>query len=146
MYEYVVCNHADEVFLQKQCRMLERHIPGLQVGEFLDCLDDTYIQYYQHPKGSIEVRSDADIDYVCIKSEFELPPYLPKGTPWDQAKNRFRDQEMVRIKETGATGRIIRVLHRANGTVRYDVEGHRKDIRTCDRELLYRAEELEKIN
>lgn len=146
MYRYVVCNYADEEFFQKQCRALERDIPDLRVGEFLDCLDDTYIQFYQHPKGSLEVRCDADIDYVCISSEFDLLPYFREGTPWGRESNRFRDQEMVRIKATRATGRIICVLHRLNGSVRYDVEGHRKVIRKDECELLYCAEELEKID
>lgn len=146
MYKYIVCNYADEGFLQKQCRVLERDIPDLQVGKFLDCLDDTYIQFYQHPKGKIEVRSDADMDDVYISSEFDLLPYFQEGTPWDRERNRFRDQEMVRIKATGATGRIICVMHRVNGEVRYNIEGHRKVVRKGEYESLYCAEELEKID
>ena len=52
---------------------------------------------------------------------------------------------MVRIKETGAVGRIKGVLFRMNGEVRYDVEEHRKVVREGECESLYSAEELEKI-
>ena len=91
------------------------------------------------------MRCDADIDYVCIRSEFDLLPFFREKTPWDRETKRFRDQEMVRIKATGATGRIVCVLHRLNGDVRYDVEEHRKVVREGECESLYSAEELEKI-
>ncbi len=146
MYEYIICNVADEEIFYKQCRALEKHIPDLQVGDFLDCLDDTYIQFYQHPKGSIEVRCDADIDDVYVKSEFDLLPFFQKETERDRETGKFRDQEMVRIKATGATGRINCVMLRINGDVRYEVEGHKKVIQKDDNEPLYRAEELEKID
>ncbi len=142
MYEYIICNSADEEIFYRQCRALEKHIPDLQVGKFLDCLDETLIQYFQHPKGKIEVWNHADTDAVYVDSEFDLLPYFQKETAGDQEANRFRDQEMVRIKATGATGRIICVMHRVNGDVRYNVEGH---IREDDDDPLYRAEELEKI-
>ncbi len=142
MYKYTICNDADEEVFCRQCRALKKHIPDLQVGEFLDCLDDTYIQFYQHPKGSIEVRCDADIDVVYVDSEFDLLPYFQEGTPWDRETDKFRDHEMVRIKETGATGKIKDIYHYVDGEVRYDVEGH---IWEYDKAPFYRAEELEKI-
>lgn len=146
MYKYTICNFADEEIFYRQCRALEKHIPDLKQGRFLDCLDDTLVQYYQHPKGRIEVRNDADVDVVYVDSEFDLHPYFEGKTTGDHEGNNLRDQDMVRIKKTGATGKIINIYHYVNGEVRYDVEGHRKVVRNDDYEILYCAEELEKID
>lgn len=146
MNKYTICNFADDEIFRKQCRALEKYVPNLKPERFWDCLDGTLIQYYQHPKGKVEVRSDADTDVVYVDSEFDLLPYFRKETAGDREINKFQDQDMVRIKKTGVTGKIINIYHYVDGEIRYDVEGHRKVMRKGECESLYSAEELEKID
>ncbi len=141
---YVITNFPDDEIFHKQCRALEKRIPDLQVEKLLEDMDGTLIQIYHHPKGKIEVWSEA-LDGVDIRSDFNILPYFGKNA-WTGETYRFQVHDMVRIKETGAIEKIKDVFFRMNGEVRYDVEGHRKVIRKDECEILYSAEELEKID
>lgn len=141
MYCYVVTNFADgEIFYQK-CRVLEKRIPGLQPEKLLEDVNGTLIQIYCHAKGKVRVRSDAQLDYVDIQSDFDILPYLGKNA-WTGEERRFRDHDTVRIKKTGASGKIIGVYHCMGGIVLYDIEGQEKKDGSS---FGYRAKELEKI-
>lgn len=83
---------------------------------------------------------------MYVDSEFDLHPYFGGKRAGDHEERNLRDQDIVRIKKTGAIGKIINIYHYVNGDIRYDVEGHRKVVRNDDCETLYRAEELEKID
>lgn len=141
MYCYVITDFPDDEIFYKQCRALEKHIPDLHAEKLLEDVDGTLIQIYHHPKGKLEVWNEA-LDGVDIRSDFDIDAYF--GIQTEGCK--FQGQDIVRIKATGATGRIIYVLHRVNGEVRYDIEGHRKVVQKGECETLYSAEELEKID
>ena len=46
MYHYSICNVADEVIFQKQCRALEIHLPHFVKGELLEDVDGSLTQQY----------------------------------------------------------------------------------------------------
>ena len=76
MYHYSICNVADEVIFQKQCRALEIHLPHFVKGELLEDVDglaDTAIFYKWK---IITVHNSKYIDAVYIDSEVELKPYF----------------------------------------------------------------------
>ena len=72
MYHYSICNVADEVIFQKQCRALEIHLPHFVKGELLE---DVTQQYFISGK-IITVHNSKYIDAVYIDSEVELKPYF----------------------------------------------------------------------
>lgn len=49
MYEYNICNWADAELFHEQCLALQKHICELKVVEFLEDVDGTLLQVYQHP-------------------------------------------------------------------------------------------------
>lgn len=142
MYCYVICDFADDKFFYKQCRALERRIPDLQAEKLLEDVDGTLIQIYHHPKGNIKVWSDVQENGVYIESDFDVLSYFGEKA-WTGEKRKFQDHEIVRIKKTGASGKIIGVYYCMGGIVLYDVEGQRK---RDGNGFWYGSEELEKID
>lgn len=76
MYHYSICNVADEVIFQKQCRALETHLPHLVKGELLEDVDGSMTQQYFISGKIITVHNSKYIDAVYIDSEVELKPYF----------------------------------------------------------------------
>jgi len=76
MFEYNICNQADAEIFRKQCHALEKNIPNMSVGEFLEDVDGSLIQLYTHPNGNISVRNDTQVDALYVTSEFDLLPYF----------------------------------------------------------------------
>ena len=76
MYHYSICNVADEVIFQKQCRALEMHLPHLVKDELLEDVDGSLMQRYWLDGKMIRVYNINDIRSVYIDSEVELEPYF----------------------------------------------------------------------
>lgn len=76
MYHYSICNVADEVIFQKQCRALETHLPYLVKDELLEDVDGSLMQRYWLDGKMIRVYNSNDIRSVYIESEVELEPYF----------------------------------------------------------------------
>lgn len=76
MYEYNICNQADEKLFEKQCRALELKVPNLQAENLLEDVDGTLIQIYHHSKGEIKVINDIQVDALYVLSDFNLLPYF----------------------------------------------------------------------
>ena len=76
MFEYNICNRADEQLFYRQCRAIEKYIPNLKKGELLNDVDGTLVQKYNHEKGSITVKNDCQVDVLYVDAEFDLTPYF----------------------------------------------------------------------
>lgn len=76
MFEYNICNQADDKLFEKQCRALELNIPDLQVSDFLEDVDGTLIRTYHHRNGVIKVKNDMQVDALYVISDFDLLPYF----------------------------------------------------------------------
>ncbi len=76
MYHYSICNVADKVIFQKQCRALETHLPHLVKDELLEDVDGSLMQRYWLDGKMIRVYNSNDIRSVYIDSEVELEPYF----------------------------------------------------------------------
>lgn len=78
MFEYMICNVADDEIFEKQCLAIEKTIYPLKKEKLLDDVDGTLIQRYSHQGKEIKVCSDHFSDEVYIKSEENLEPYFEK--------------------------------------------------------------------
>ena len=78
MYEYNICDQADEELFNKQCRAIEEHIPGLLAYDLLRDVDGTLVQKYTHVKGTIKVKNDVQVDALFVVADFDLLPYFKK--------------------------------------------------------------------
>lgn len=76
MYEYNICNQANEDIFAKQCLALEKKINNLEKLELLTDVDGSKIQSYRLENKNIKVFNSNDVDAVYIKSEIELTKYF----------------------------------------------------------------------
>lgn len=76
MFEYNICNQADEKLFHAQCRAIEEHIPGLHKKDLLDDVDGTLVQRYAHARGTITVKNDLQVNALYVLAEFDLMPYF----------------------------------------------------------------------
>ena len=76
MFEYNICNQADENLFHEQCRAIEEHIPNLQKKELLNDVDGTLVQQYDHEKGLVTVKNDLQVDALYVVADFDLIPYF----------------------------------------------------------------------
>ncbi len=76
MYEYNICNEADEQIFIKQCMAIEKNIPEIKKLEILTDVDESKIQKYLLNGKEIKVYNSYDIDAVYIESEVELTKYF----------------------------------------------------------------------
>lgn len=88
MYHYSICNVADEVIFQKQCRALETHLPHLVKDKLLEDVDGSLMQRYWLDGKMIRVYNSNDIRSVYIESEVKLEPYF-KGK--NKAETHFAE-------------------------------------------------------
>lgn len=79
MFDYTICNYADRVLFEKQCRAIEQNIIPLQKDNLLEDVDGTLVQKYQHQKGSIVVKNDRQVDALYVQSDFDLRPYFQQN-------------------------------------------------------------------
>jgi len=76
MFEYNICNQADEEIFRAQCKAIEANVPGLHIKDLLDDVDGTLVQKYDHAKGIIIVKNDLQVDALYVLSDFDLTPYF----------------------------------------------------------------------
>lgn len=76
MFEYYICNAADDEIFQKQCAAIEKNIAPLSKEKLLEDVDGTLIQIYDYAGAIIKVYSDHFINEVYIKSEIELTQFF----------------------------------------------------------------------
>lgn len=76
MFEYYICNQADEEVFVKQCNALEKNIPGIIKGELLTDVDESKVQEYVLNDKEIKVYNSYYTNEVYIKSEEELLHYF----------------------------------------------------------------------
>lgn len=76
MYEYNICNQADEEIFLKQCAALEKNIPAIKKCELLIDVDESNIQEYELNGKKISVYNSNYTNEVYIKSEIELMQYF----------------------------------------------------------------------
>ena len=79
IFEYNICNQADEEIFYKQCAAIEKHIPGLEKYAFLEDVDGTLCQKYTSSAGEIIVKSDMQIDAVYVTADYDLEKFFVKG-------------------------------------------------------------------
>ena len=75
-YDYNICTVQDDEIFKKQCKALEKYIPGLVKINYLVDVDSSQIQIYQKDGMQISVINDYDIGAVYIRSEFDIDPYF----------------------------------------------------------------------
>lgn len=80
MFDYNICTEADEKIFNKQCKALEKNIPGLKKGELLIDVDSSKIQEYFLYKQRLTVHNSYYIGAVYIKSEFDIDRFFTKTT------------------------------------------------------------------
>ena len=76
MFEYHICNQADERLFYAQCNAVEKHIRALEKKELLVDVDGTRVQQYEHRNGHIMVKNDLQVNALYVISEFDLLPYF----------------------------------------------------------------------
>ena len=76
MFEYSICNQADEEIFIKQCKALEDKVTNLIKDELLIDVDDSKIQKYLLNNKEILVYNSNYTNEVFIKSEIDLIPYF----------------------------------------------------------------------
>lgn len=76
LYEYNICNQADEEIFLKQCNALENKIPNVKKDKLLIDVDESKIQKYLLDGKEIKVYNSNYINEVFIKSEVELEQYF----------------------------------------------------------------------
>lgn len=87
MFHYSICSVADDVLFYRQCKALERHIPGLYKAELLEDVDGTLVQIYQHFHGKLIVKNDIQVDALYIDSEFDIDSYFGVDSASAQEKS-----------------------------------------------------------
>lgn len=76
MFEYQICNMADDEIFKKQCIAIEKNITPLQKEKLLEDVDGSLIQKYDYQGKSISIYSDHFINEVYVKSEIELTQFF----------------------------------------------------------------------
>lgn len=76
MYEYNICNKADEEIFIKQCMEIEKNIPEIKKLEILTDVDESKIQKYLLNGKEVKVYNSYYIDAIYIESEIELTRYF----------------------------------------------------------------------
>lgn len=76
MFEYSICNQADNDIFIRQCSALEKRIPDLIKEKFLDDVDGSHTQIYSLNGKKVSVHNSYYIDAVYVQSEIELQQYF----------------------------------------------------------------------
>lgn len=84
--EYTIYMEADPDIFERQCRALERNIPGLLVGKRLTDVDGSVVQRYQLQGNDVLVFNDVRVNAVYVKSTVALEPYFEKKSADGETK------------------------------------------------------------
>lgn len=80
MFEYWICNEADDAIFEKQCNAIEKNVTPLEKGRLLKDVDGSLIQIYAYQGKEILIYSDHFINEVYIKSEVQLEQFFNDTT------------------------------------------------------------------
>lgn len=80
MFRYAVCNQSDEAIFEKQCKALEKAVPGLVKKELLHDVDDSKTQIYMLNQNRVYVHNSTYLDEVYVESDVDLLQFFPKTT------------------------------------------------------------------
>ena len=75
-HNHMISEYPDTEVYRRQCRALERHIPGLAKGKLLQDVDGSDYQYYTLNGAEIVVENDCYLEGVYIRSDVDLLPYF----------------------------------------------------------------------
>ncbi len=78
MFEYIICNPADKIIFEDQCKALEKNIPNLIKCKLLVDVDESMIQEYILFGKKIDIHNDYYTNGIYIISELDLTPYFNK--------------------------------------------------------------------
>lgn len=76
MFEYNICDMADDEIFRKQCVAIEKNIIPLKKEKLLEDVDGTLIQIYDYDGNKIKVCSDHFTNEVYVESEIELKQFF----------------------------------------------------------------------
>ena len=76
MFEYSICNVADEEIFHKQCESLRKHIPDIQQKKILRDVDNSLICVFNLDGKRLYLCNDKNINAIYINSEFDLEKYF----------------------------------------------------------------------
>lgn len=76
MFEYTICNQADENIFHKQCSALEKNIPNLIKTDILEDVDGSLTQLYSLGDKRVSVHNSKYIDAVYVESDIDLRPFF----------------------------------------------------------------------
>ncbi len=76
MFEYTICNQADENIFRKQCLALEKNIPDLIKENTLEDVDGSLTQLYSLYNKRVSVHSSENIGAVYVESDVDLKPFF----------------------------------------------------------------------
>lgn len=76
MFEYNICDQADEEIFTKQCTALENKIPNLIKGKLIVDVDESKIQEYLLGGKKIKVVNSYYTNGIYVKSEIDLILYF----------------------------------------------------------------------
>lgn len=80
MLHYVICNQCDEEIFEKQCKALERAIPGIIKKELLHDVDDSKTQVYHVNQDKVYVHNSAYLNEVYVESDIDLLQFFKNTT------------------------------------------------------------------
>ncbi|HZJ78821.1 MAG TPA: hypothetical protein VFD52_08495 [Clostridia bacterium] len=75
-YDYNIAGFVDHDLFNKQCKALEKHIPGIEKGEYVKDVDESEIQIYYVNDEKIVVHNSHYIGAIFIKSNVDLDLYF----------------------------------------------------------------------
>lgn len=76
MFEYYICNMADDELFKRQCAAIEKKVAPLKKEPLLEDVDGTLIQRYDSGGREIKVCSDHFEPGVYIESDIELKQFF----------------------------------------------------------------------
>lgn len=76
MYNYPICNMADEEIFAKQCAAIEKYLTPLEKKEVLEDVDGSKIQLYIFQEHNIKVVNSYYTNEVYVESEIDIKPYF----------------------------------------------------------------------
>ncbi len=76
MFSYTISNEPDKELFEKQCRALEKRIPGIVRRDLLHDVDESLTQIYEKDGSQITVHNSEYIGSLYVESEIELSQYF----------------------------------------------------------------------
>lgn len=78
MFEYSICTVPDSNVFTRQCKAIEKNVPGIQKVELLVDADGSKTQTYIKDGKHINIHNSNYIGAVYISSEIELTQFFKK--------------------------------------------------------------------